>query len=878
MGHYLQNVITSLGGSPRDVLFCSNLTALNPLTNYPITDLSSPNLPITSADSVYGAKYPVTHTNFLQFLNLPGKMKSVLELQSFSLNQVKPCVYNFGKRGFTKKLPYGGNPHIGPDDEIFASDSLFQNEPLGGFLSPTILLNLAQEVIVGQMNEQFLLGWRAPEIGYEVGTAHHGHVVFNNSDFFLDESAVPSLGFYPMNTSMGILDTIEFRFYLDFDQERNLLVGYQKVPSFSLIHNATSTEDLQNQTESLVENTVKLATSIDTNIFLSPNPSNSDLLSYLDKAKRLAGNAPFGALFFESANSSTAQYNYTFIIGREEKLERLTGFPERNLRRILLQAQLSNGFLRGSDSNLSEAVISQSLRAFPVLSSTVLDLKLGSLIGQIMYPFGISFLMLYFAVCLMKDKETKVLAMMLSVGVKNGASEFIYSAAQYTVFLALYSVSMLVWRKWKSHKFVERMSKGANTRAAFMPNETPYSLSRFGPGDEVYRCVCALLVEAAVVYCASFCVSQGICLRSNGFSFSILQWKINLWELASKLAVADARPVEHGFQDVEGTGHSQRAYAALEMRNLRKLYGSARYSSQSIAALDGINLCIQHNEIFGLLGHNGAGKSTLVSIITKMAHPSEGKILLNGKDIFTAGNVIGVCTQEDLLWENLTVEEHLLFYWRLKNSLNGTEKERLQVLMKQMHLDHVADRLVSTLSGGERRRLSIAIAFTGCPALVILDEPTTGLDVIVRKQIWEMLRAIKNKTVILTTHGLDEASFCCDRIGIMAQGRLKFVGEQLALRNAFGNYATLTFSSTSVSSTYMSFEHMDLAMSEILPVGWTRKYFGGYHFQYEFPVEKGDVTKVIKMIEASMEKLNIFDWDLKQTTLENTFFKLASEQ
>lgn len=174
----------------------------------------------------------------------------------------------------------------------------------------------------------------------------------------------------------------------------------------------------------------------------------------------------------------------------------------------------------------------------------------------------------------------------------------------------------------------------------------------------------------------------------------------------------------------------------------------------------------------------GAGKSTLISILTGLYPATSGKATLAGFDIVTETSgvyrSIGICPQFDILWEELTVGEHLYFYSRLKGVVYADEKRAVQEALKSVSLTSYENRLIKGLSGGEKRRVSIAISLLGTPKVVFLDEPTTGLDPEVRRLIWNIVNdARKDKTIILTTHSMEEAEALCQRIGIMAKGSLR---------------------------------------------------------------------------------------------------------
>lgn len=196
----------------------------------------------------------------------------------------------------------------------------------------------------------------------------------------------------------------------------------------------------------------------------------------------------------------------------------------------------------------------------------------------------------------------------------------------------------------------------------------------------------------------------------------------------------------------------------LVIKDLGKVY-KAVDGRPAHAAVKNLSLHVKPGEIFGLLGPNGAGKTTLISMITGLFSPTHGNAWIAGNDIINniekVHTSLGVCPQFDLLWSSLTVREHLLFYARLKGIEKSEENEKVVAAMKEVYLDKKADCTTAQLSGGMKRRLSIAIALVGNPKIVFLDEPSTGLDPKNRRKLWDILKEFKGKrAMVLTTHSV----------------------------------------------------------------------------------------------------------------------------
>lgn len=211
---------------------------------------------------------------------------------------------------------------------------------------------------------------------------------------------------------------------------------------------------------------------------------------------------------------------------------------------------------------------------------------------------------------------------------------------------------------------------------------------------------------------------------------------------------------------------------AIETKNLTKKY------KQKTVVTD-INLKIYKGELFALLGTNGAGKTTTIKMLSTLILPTRGEIKINGLDIIKdrqkIKEVINVSPQETAIAPNLSVKENLEFMAGVYQIPN--KQEKIDELIKIFKLNEVLNQKAKTLSGGWQRRVSIAISLINEPQILFLDEPTLGLDVIARKELWTVIENLKGKiTIILTTHYMEEAECLSDRIGIMTKGSLVAVG------------------------------------------------------------------------------------------------------
>ncbi|XP_071433900.1 phospholipid-transporting ATPase ABCA7 isoform X2 [Pithys albifrons albifrons] len=230
----------------------------------------------------------------------------------------------------------------------------------------------------------------------------------------------------------------------------------------------------------------------------------------------------------------------------------------------------------------------------------------------------------------------------------------------------------------------------------------------------------------------------------------------------------------------------------VSIRNLVKVYGS-----NGRAAVNGLSLDFYEGQITSFLGHNGAGKTTTMSILTGLLPPTSGTAYILGldirSDIDSIRKSMGMCPQHNVLFDILTVEEHVWFYGRLKGLSEQQVQEEMEQLMQDTGLPHKRREQTRNLSGGMQRKLSVAIAFVGGSRVVILDEPTAGVDPFSRRSIWELLlKYRKGRTIILSTHYMDEAELLGDRTAIISQGQLCCCGSPLFLKARLGTGYHLT--------------------------------------------------------------------------------------
>lgn len=223
---------------------------------------------------------------------------------------------------------------------------------------------------------------------------------------------------------------------------------------------------------------------------------------------------------------------------------------------------------------------------------------------------------------------------------------------------------------------------------------------------------------------------------------------------------------------------------AIKIKDLTKSY-------RDITAVDHLDLNVSEGELFSLLGINGAGKTTVIKMLSCLAKPDSGDAMLMGRSIrenaTEVKRMIGVSPQETAIAPNLTVKENLELMCGVHDFSRKEQKYKIEAISKQLGLTQLLGKKAGKLSGGWQRRLSIAMALISEPKILFLDEPTLGLDVIARSDLWDVIRSLKGRiTIILTTHYMEEAEALSDRIGVMKDGKLLALGTVEALKEKSG--------------------------------------------------------------------------------------------
>ncbi|XP_019373948.1 PREDICTED: ATP-binding cassette sub-family A member 13 [Gavialis gangeticus] len=312
------------------------------------------------------------------------------------------------------------------------------------------------------------------------------------------------------------------------------------------------------------------------------------------------------------------------------------------------------------------------------------------------------------------------------------------------------------------------------------------------------------------------------------------------------------------------------------------------YTQSRKTAVKDLSLTFYRDQITALLGPNGAGKTTVISMLTGLSPPSSGTIIINGRDMRThlpaVRLEIGVCPQHDVLFDMLTVQEHLLLYGSVKAS-HWTKKQLNQQVfraLKDVGLSEHQDKLVGTLSGGMKRKLSIAIAFIGNSRTVVLDEPTSGIDPCSRRSIWDILLKYRaGRTLVFTTHHLDEAEVLSDRIAILQHGQLHCCGSPSYLKEKYGQGHSLTLikkpSMFEIQDPKDTVRVTSLVQSH-LPEAFLKENSGS-ELTYLIPgvADKASFKGLFQALDENLLHLRVTGYGISDTTLEQVFLKLLQD-
>uniref|UniRef100_K3WSP4 ABC transporter domain-containing protein n=1 Tax=Globisporangium ultimum (strain ATCC 200006 / CBS 805.95 / DAOM BR144) TaxID=431595 RepID=K3WSP4_GLOUD len=316
----------------------------------------------------------------------------------------------------------------------------------------------------------------------------------------------------------------------------------------------------------------------------------------------------------------------------------------------------------------------------------------------------------------------------------------------------------------------------------------------------------------------------------------------------------------------------------LQLRGLRKTF--TLEDGEEKVAVEGLDLSMYCGQITALLGHNGAGKTTTISMLTGLIEPTAGDATLYGRSIRhnfdELRRIIGICPQHDVLFNDLTVEEHLRLFGIMKNVAPHQLQQDVDNIIEDVGLTETRHVKSKELSGGQKRKLSVAIAFIGDSKLVFLDEPTSGMDPYSRRFTWNLLQKNReDRVIVLTTHFMDEADILGDRIAIVADGKLCCAGSSLFLKNRYGAGYNLTLIKADADCDVVA---VGTFLKQFVPGAKCLSNFGS---EVVFQLPSASSTAFPQMLEAldsNMGELHILQYGISVTTLEEVFLRISQDR
>ena len=332
---------------------------------------------------------------------------------------------------------------------------------------------------------------------------------------------------------------------------------------------------------------------------------------------------------------------------------------------------------------------------------------------------------------------------------------------------------------------------------------------------------------------------------------------------------------------------SEEIYEVKNINEIFKIRDLVKKFPDGKVAVKGVSLNFYKDEIFALLGHNGAGKTTFISILTGMYEATKGKAIYEGENVLDSDNMdsfrkkLGICPQHDILFEDLTIREHLEIFSIFKGVKSNQVKDEVDKILNDFQMMNIQGNLARNLSAGERRKLSIAISLIGGSEIIFLDEPSSGMDISSRRNLWEILkRQCEGKIIILTTHYMEVASVLGKRIGIINEGTMKCIGSPLFLIEKYGKYMSLNVTKE---------EDAD----DIEIVNFVTSLSNGIQYEilseeimFRIPIKeekdnnkkvKIDIPKFFQEFDNNLNNLRIKSYSVSMPTLEDVFLNVAAE-
>ncbi|KAK6641556.1 hypothetical protein RUM44_013268 [Polyplax serrata] len=405
-------------------------------------------------------------------------------------------------------------------------------------------------------------------------------------------------------------------------------------------------------------------------------------------------------------------------------------------------------------------------------------------------------------------------------------------------------------------------------------------------GSLIMMALDTILYGFLAYYLDSVIPSEHGVKRKPWFCFTLNFWCPNKTSQSIPLVNGESGSFDAGEEttrDIEPVTREMKGREAIRIVDLFKSFRTCR--KPEIKAVNGINLTIYEGQITAILGHNGAGKTTLFNILTGLTSPTAGTVFVFGYDIRDPNGMskirqmIGVCPQHDILFDLLTPREHLQFFAVVRGIPKDTIDMEVMKTLKDIDLVDKADTFAKYLSGGQKRKLSVGIAVIGDPKIVILDEPTAGVDPYSRRHLWSVLQNRRHgKVILLTTHFMDEADILADRKAVVSKGRLRCCGSSLFLKNKFGIGYHLTLVLESVAREHAISR---LVSSHVNKAEKARRH--GRELSFILPHDAVDnfaplFSAIENEIKTKASRLGISSYGVSMTTLEEVFLHLERDE
>lgn len=329
-------------------------------------------------------------------------------------------------------------------------------------------------------------------------------------------------------------------------------------------------------------------------------------------------------------------------------------------------------------------------------------------------------------------------------------------------------------------------------------------------------------------------------------------------------------------ESVEAVSPEFRGKEVIRICNIRKIY---KEKDTKVEALRGLTFDIYEGQITALLGHSGAGKSTLMNILCGICPPTEGTATIYGSPVAEIAEgaemkqLVGICPQFNIIFDLLTVEEHLRIFAAIKGILPSDIDGEVRKVLKDLDLEKIMDAQGKNLSGGQKRKLSVAIAILGDPKILLLDEPTAGMDPVSRHQVWSLLKSRRaGRVTVLSTHYMDEADILADRKAVISQGQLKCVGSSLYLKTKCGVGYHLRMSVTEGCEV----EGITSLVKQHVPKAQLSRQQEA-ELTFTLPFESMDTFPGLFAELDCRPDLGIINYGVSMTTLEDVFLRLEAE-